>query len=315
LAFKPVAMSEFGLRECKRVKLDNAVLIPHGVETPTFKPLNKKECRAYLEKHTMPLNPTQHRVKYEKDDFIVGLNCANKDPFRKDYARMFAAFQIFLDQNPDAKKDAKFNVHSWLKFPGGFDLCALARKLDVSQYMKCTFPYDMYCSLPPESLAKMYNGLDVFINLARGEGFGIPIIEAQSCGIPAIVTDFTAMTELVKGHGWLIPPYARDVECPHCKKRFGYHTGAHQMSHLMSLYAIPDEYKAADAIEEAYNKPGKLKRYARKSRRFALKYDFDNVVAPQWLKLIGEYYNTSEMFGKHKRKDEAFDEVFKKVMG
>jgi glycosyltransferase involved in cell wall biosynthesis len=228
---------------------------------------------------------------------------------------MFAALQIFLDQNPDAKKDTKFNVHSWIKFPGGFDLQALAKKLNVAQYMKTTFPYDMYCSIPPETMAKMYNGLDVFINLARGEGFGIPIIEAQSCGVPVIATDYTAMTELVKGHGWLIPAFAGDVECPHCMKSFSYNGGAHQFSHLMSLYAIPDEWKAAEAIEEAYNSPNKLRKYSKKSRRFALKYDFDKVVAPKWFELIEEYYTGSEMFGKHKRKDEAFDAMFKKAMG
>lgn len=36
-----------------------------------------------------------------------------------------------------------------------------------------------------------------------GEGFGIPIIEAQAAGCPVIVTDCTAMTELCLS-GWLI---------------------------------------------------------------------------------------------------------------
>ena len=214
LAFRPVAMSEFGLKELKRIGLDKAILIPHGVETITYKPKPKKESRAWLEKHTMPLMPSKSKVQYAENDFVIGLNCANKDPIRKDYGRMFTAFQIFLDQNPDAKKDAKFNIHSWIKFPGGFDLIALANKLGISQYMKCTFPYDMYCAMTPESMATMYNGLDVFINLARGGGFEIPIIEAEACGTPVIATDYTAMTELVKGHGWLIPAYAGDIKCP-----------------------------------------------------------------------------------------------------
>ena len=29
-----------------------------------------------------------------------------------------------------------------------------------------------------------------------GEGFGIPIIEAQACGVPVIASDHSAMTEL-----------------------------------------------------------------------------------------------------------------------
>ena len=36
-----------------------------------------------------------------------------------------------------------------------------------------------------------------------GEGFGLPVLEAQACGVPAIVTDFTAMSE-VCGAGWKV---------------------------------------------------------------------------------------------------------------
>ncbi len=32
---------------------------------------------------------------------------------------------------------------------------------------------------------------------SKGEGFGIPIIEAQSCGCPVIVTDFSAIYQTV----------------------------------------------------------------------------------------------------------------------
>jgi glycosyltransferase involved in cell wall biosynthesis len=36
-----------------------------------------------------------------------------------------------------------------------------------------------------------------------GEGFGIPVIEAQACGTPVIVSDFSAQSELVGG-GWRV---------------------------------------------------------------------------------------------------------------
>jgi glycosyltransferase involved in cell wall biosynthesis len=43
--------------------------------------------------------------------------------------------------------------------------------------------------------------MDVLLNPAMGEGFGITVLEAQACGTPAIVTDFSAMKE-VCGAGW-----------------------------------------------------------------------------------------------------------------
>ncbi|KKL28126.1 hypothetical protein LCGC14_2378290, partial [marine sediment metagenome] len=54
------------------------------------------------------------------------------------------------------------------------------------------------------SLRDLYNAADIFLSPSRGEGFGIPVVEAQMCGCPVIVTDFTAQSELCFG-GYKIP--------------------------------------------------------------------------------------------------------------
>jgi len=313
LAYKVVAMSKFAQREYTRSRI-KSTFIPHGVDTKVFRPLKKKdENKKWLEKHSASCN-MKKPAKIDEDSFVVGINAANKDPFRKDFGRMFTAFQIFLDNNPDARKDTRFYAHSWMSFPGGFGLKHLARKLGIEEYCKHTFRYDMYCSLPPDRMNQIYNAFDVFLNLSRGEGFGIPVLEAQSCGVPVIATDYTAMTELVKGHGWLIPPFAGDVECPKCKHNFSYKGGGHQFSHLMSLQAIPDEWKAADAIEQAYNKTSKRRKYGKTSRNFALGYDYDKKIMPLWYEFFDEIECEVGMFGKWKGKDEAYQEMFKKAM-
>jgi glycosyltransferase involved in cell wall biosynthesis len=38
--------------------------------------------------------------------------------------------------------------------------------------------------LPPSSVADLYAAFDVLANPSLGEGFGIPIVEAQACGVP-----------------------------------------------------------------------------------------------------------------------------------
>ena len=55
----------------------------------------------------------------------------------------------------------------------------------------------------PEEMAAIYSSLDVLLNASMGEGFGLTVLEAQACGVPAIVTDFTAMSE-VCGAGWKV---------------------------------------------------------------------------------------------------------------
>ena len=53
---------------------------------------------------------------------------------------------------------------------------------------------------PPAAkmMARLYTTFDVLLNPAMGEGFGMPIMEAQACGVPVIVTDFSAMKEVVR---------------------------------------------------------------------------------------------------------------------
>ncbi len=65
----------------------------------------------------------------------------------------------------------------------------------------CVFPnrYKLWIGeYDQRYLALMYNAADVFLGPSRGEGFGIPIIEAQACGTPVIVTNFSSMPELVR---------------------------------------------------------------------------------------------------------------------
>ena len=113
-------MSEFGKREFERFGIKTE-LISHGVDTTIFKPENKSEAKEWLEKHSVPLN-REKPAKIDENSFVVGINAANKDPFRKDFGRMFTAFQIFLDQNPDAKKDAQIHFMLGFIFPAASTL-------------------------------------------------------------------------------------------------------------------------------------------------------------------------------------------------
>jgi glycosyltransferase involved in cell wall biosynthesis len=54
-------------------------------------------------------------------------------------------------------------------------------------------------------LAQLYTAADVLLAVSKGEGFGIPVIEALACGLPSIVSDFSAQPELVGDTGWKVP--------------------------------------------------------------------------------------------------------------
>lgn len=55
--------------------------------------------------------------------------------------------------------------------------------------------------VPREALPAIYSGASVFVYPSRYEGFGLPVLEAMSCGTPVIVSGAEALAELVGDAG------------------------------------------------------------------------------------------------------------------
>lgn len=67
--------------------------------------------------------------------------------------------------------------------------------------------------LPDEHLNTVYNIMDVQVIPSNREGFCLPILEAASCGVPSIVTNYSSMPELVAdGRGIAVDPTDFDDE-------------------------------------------------------------------------------------------------------
>ncbi|KKN62891.1 hypothetical protein LCGC14_0507440 [marine sediment metagenome] len=236
----PIAMSRFAEREMKRVGLE-PIYIPHGVETNVFKPVQPDKSMFAAE-----------------DMFMVGIVATNLEPMdRKGWKPALDAFGKFYQKHPNSRLYAHCEPS---RADSGYDLAAIA-----SEYGFKVYTPDMWQlvgnGIPSTRMAQIYSTFDVLLMLTRGEGFGVPLIEAQACGTPVIVTDFTACSDLV-GAGWKIPITGK------------------RWTPMSSWWAEPDVDAAVEALEEAYDlwEKGELeKKFKIKARAFAKAYDFDVV--------------------------------------
>jgi len=192
---------------------------------------------------------------------VIGINAANQDPVRKAFPEQFAAFAQFRKKHPEAL----LGVHSRIQTRQGVDLQRLAADLGILGSVIFADQFAVASGMMGAAdLAKWYGVLDVLSNASYGEGFGLPVIEAQACGTPVVTTGFSAMIE-VTGAGWCVvgDPY--------------YNRGHNGWWMRPSVQAI------AAAYESAYEEAASMREDARK---FALRYDADRVLKEHWVPVL-----------------------------
>lgn len=138
--------------------------------------------------------------------YVVGVVAANKGwPCRKNWPQIFEGFALFAQQVPNAH----LHVHSKVgREDGGIDLKYYAEEVcGLEGKITYTDPLSVHAGIPHSLMARFYRAFDVLLNPAMGEGFCVPLVEAQACGTLVIAGDWTAMTEVTKT-GVLIPKSA-----------------------------------------------------------------------------------------------------------
>ncbi|MDU1413013.1 MAG: glycosyltransferase family 1 protein [Clostridium sp.] len=82
------------------------------------------------------------------------------------------------------------------------ELVKLVDKLNMNDYIKFTG------FAPDDDLPIYYNACECFVYPSLYEGFGLPPLEAMSCGTPVITSNTTSIPEVVGNCGILIDPYS-----------------------------------------------------------------------------------------------------------
>jgi len=262
---RPIAMSRFGERMLTEEGLD-PLYVPHGVDTSVYKPRDREQIR---------------RLAGEEGSFIVGIVANNAGgmppaggPPRKAFPQSLMAFSNFYRSHPDAKLYIHAELSGRPGLENGLNLAKLLDRFEIPpEAVKFTDQVQMEIGIDAEAMSLLYNSFDVLLNPSYGEGFGVPIIEAQACGTPVIASNWTAMPELV-GAGWLVegdPTY----------------NPAHD-----AFWLAPNVGDVMQALEVAYVEASGLRE---KAREFALQYDADKVLDEYWRPALEELFKPREV--------------------
>ncbi len=103
--------------------------------------------------------------------------------------------------------------------------------------------YERILSL--EEIATLYRQCDAAVFTTRSEGWGLPIVDAMACGLPTIVTNYSAQTDYAhKDNAYLLDykliqnqsrQYLKFSGLPHELEYFGHWAEPH-MDHLIELF-------------------------------------------------------------------------------
>jgi glycosyltransferase involved in cell wall biosynthesis len=238
----PIAYSRFGEQSFKAAGFD-PLYVPHGVDTTVFTPRDREASRK--------------AVGLPQDRFIVGMVSTNKGrtPSRKAFDAAFRAFSALAHEHPDAL----LYVHSDMRGSNDgleLDILAAHYKIDPENLIFCDGYAYRAGMISDDQMAQLYSSFDVLSFATMGEGFGLPALEAQACGCPVIVTDFSAQSELC-GSGWRVPfqlAYdgfqAADLVVP---------LDGHLIeAHLRAYDSARDDGWASEAVKFAANYDAKL---------------------------------------------------------
>jgi len=123
--------------------------------------------------------------------------CVAKWEVRKGIADLALAFA--REFGPAER--AELILHCFNPYLQGFDIRLALERLKLPPHA----PIRTSNPLPLPGLLALYNACDVLVQPTKAEGWGLPIIEALACGVPAIATNYSGHTAFLNDdNGYLL---------------------------------------------------------------------------------------------------------------
>ena len=273
----PVAMAKYGQEQCKILyNMNNVLYIPHCIDIKNYHKISDEE-------------KTELRKKWNLENkFVIGVVARNQG--RKMLDRTIKIMANYAKLNPDAVLLLHCDADDQAQV---FPIKSLIKKFGLENRVLFTGT-KAFRGFNYREMYKIYNLMDVFLLTTSGEGFGIPLLEAEACEVPVLATDYTTTKQLVlDGNAGLGIELVgtEKIENPdvHCNEIIdGTITGSWMVER--GICSIKDGVKKLDYL---YKNPEIRKEFGKNGRLNVLEnYDKDKV-GKQWIEVIenlGEKY-------------------------
>lgn len=177
-----VAYTKFAKSELIKAGVDVSIsVIPHGIDTSVFYPVEDAKQRLRLE-----------------DYFIV--NITDRNSLRK---RIDLGFKIF-SEFAKGKPNVKLYYHGSL-LDVGYDIINLAEYYNIENKMILSSKnITPAVGLPQDKLNLLYSASDVGLSTTMGEGWGLTAMERMACKVPMILPKSSAYAEWAKDAAYFV---------------------------------------------------------------------------------------------------------------
>ena len=183
-----VAMSKHGEQALLKagVPRDRLTYIPHAIDMSVW----------------TPDGPTmREQLRVPQASHLTIITAMNKGE-RKSFPEMLMGWSLFQKIVQDAYLYLHTDRYGHLE---GLPLMPILAALGVDpNVIRWVNPIQMRAGVDTATLAALTRSANCSLLTSRGEGFGLPVLEAQAVGTPVVVSDFSAQTELCKEYGSLV---------------------------------------------------------------------------------------------------------------
>lgn len=184
-------ISKLGADEAKKAGVD-AEHIKIGIDTVSWRQRTEEEYKA-----------VRKTLGFEDDEFVVLTVADNQE--RKNLSR---GIEILSELKKKHGVKVKHILVTRENSVIGWKLYDLAMRFEMSSDLRV-----FKSGLPFADLYALYACSDAFLLCSKGEGLGLPVMEAMAIGLPVVANAVGAIPELLTdGRGWPIEPDYMEID-------------------------------------------------------------------------------------------------------